>query len=72
MFIEIDENLYVNSDTVTAVELTVVSSEPYGEMFRWAFYTSAGEKSIFFSKVFDTKEDAVSWFENIRFMINKG
>ncbi len=72
MFVQIDEGIFVNSDMVTAVELSVVSSEPYGEIYRWAFYTTSGEKSVFFSRDFDSREEAENWFENIRFMINKG
>ncbi|WP_457641068.1 hypothetical protein [Persephonella sp.] len=72
MFVEIEENLFVNSDMVVAVELTKISSEPYGEIYRWAFYTtSSGEKSVFFSRDFDNKEEAINWFENIRFIINR-
>jgi len=72
MFIEIEENTYLNTDSIVAVELITISSEPYGETYQWVFYTSAHQdKSVFHGKMFDNKEDAVEWFENIRYLLEK-
>ncbi|WP_457639196.1 hypothetical protein [Persephonella sp.] len=73
MFIEIEENTFINSDAVVAVELITISSEPYGETYQWVFYTSStGDKSVFHSQIFDSREEALRWFENIRFSLEKG
>ncbi len=72
MFIEIEDNLYLNPDKIVAVELITVSSEPYGETYQWVFYTdSPGEKSVFYGRMFDNLDNAISWFENIRLSISK-
>jgi len=72
MFIQIEEDIYLNTDTIVAVELITISSEPYGETYQWVFYTtSPTDKSVFYGKMFDNREDAVSWFENIRYLLEK-
>ncbi|MBK3331791.1 hypothetical protein GWK41_01765 [Persephonella atlantica] len=72
MFVEIEDNVYLNPDKIVAVELITVSSEPYGETYQWVFYTdSPGEKSVFYGKMFDSREDALHWFDNVRYSIGK-
>ena len=72
MFIEIEENVYLNPTKIVAVELITVSSEPYGETYQWVFYTdSLGEKSVFYGQMFDSREDALRWFDNIIYSLSK-
>ncbi len=71
MFIEIEENTFLNSDEIVGVELITVSSEPYGETYQWVFYTTApSDKSTFHGKIFDNKEEALRWFEEVRYMLD--
>jgi len=70
MLIEIEENTFLNSDMIVAVELITISSEPYGETYQWVFFTSStGDKSVFHSKIFDDKNEAIRWFEELKYYI---
>ncbi|MDQ7056512.1 MAG: hypothetical protein Q9M89_08715 [Persephonella sp.] len=62
----------LNPDKIVAVELITVSSEPYGETLPVGFlHRLPGEKSVFYGKMFDSREDAIHWFDNIRYSIGK-
>ncbi|NPA57749.1 MAG: hypothetical protein GXN94_00490 [Aquificae bacterium] len=72
MLIEIEENTYLNTDMIVAVELITISSEPYGETYQWLFFTtSTGEKKVFHSRIFDDKEEAIRWFDELKYYIDR-
>lgn len=56
MWIEINNNKYVNLDNVTEVILTKEA-----DIWRWFFYFIADEYDA--SKSFDSRDDAVRWFD---------
>lgn len=60
MFQEIDENFYIFLNNVAGVKLIKEN-----EKYVWLFYTNHPEPLK--SKPFDTKEDAVIWFKNIKY-----
>ncbi|GAB6071930.1 hypothetical protein JCM14244_03070 [Venenivibrio stagnispumantis] len=63
MFIEINENLWIYTKNLSAVQLV----EEDGK-YIWLFFTKY--EHPFKSKTFDTKEEAIIWFRNIKYDIN--
>ncbi len=67
MFIRIDTGLYINLNKIIAIELEEPSMDVYNETkyYRWIFYTYSDKNATFYSPVFDTKEEALEWFDEI-------
>ncbi len=63
MMIRIDAGLYINIDNIVAIELQVPNTDLYTENYKWAFYTNSPENHVFFSRIFETKEEALEWFD---------
>ncbi len=63
MIVRVDLGLYINLENIIAIELQEPTTDMYGDIYKWAFYTTSPTHSVFFSKVFDSKEEALSWFE---------
>ena len=62
MMVRIDTGLYINIDNIVAVELQVPNTDLYMDNYKWAFYTTSPTNNVFFSRVFETKEEALEWF----------
>ncbi len=60
MFQEIDENFYIFLNNVAGVELIQEDGK-----YIWLFYTNYPQPLK--SKAFDTKEEAVIWFKNLKY-----
>ncbi len=65
MIVRVDTGLYLNLDNIIAIELQEPTTDLYDEVYKWAFYTISPNNSVFFSQVFDSKEEAISWFEEV-------
>ncbi len=65
MIVRVDAGLYINLDNIIAIELQEPTTDLYDEVYKWAFYTVSPHNHVFFSQVFESKEDAMSWFEEI-------
>jgi len=72
--IRIDTGLYINVDNIVAIELQVPNTDLYKDNYKWAFYTNSPQEHVFFSKVFETKEEALEWFDETmgRFLVDRG
>jgi hypothetical protein len=60
MFQEIDDNMYILLNNVAGVKLI----EENGK-YHWLFYTNYPQPLK--SKSFDTKEEAIVWFKNLKY-----
>ena len=57
-FIEISNNKFVNLKYVFEISL-----EEVNDKFKWAFISAISD-DIFYSRLFDTKEEARQWLKN--------
>ncbi len=64
MFQEIDENFYILMENIAGVKL--IQEE---DKYVWIFYTNHPQPLK--SKSFETKEEAVIWFRNIKYAYYK-
>lgn len=67
MFMRIDSRLYLNLENIVAIELEEPTLDVYNEsaVYRWVFYTISEKNPTFYSQVFDTKEEALEWFDEV-------
>ncbi len=63
----VDLGLYINLENIIAIELEEPTLDVYNEtsVYRWAFYTTSEKHPVFHSQVFDTKEEALGWFDEV-------
>ncbi len=67
MFVRIDTGLYINLENIIAIELEEPTLDVYNEtsVYRWAFHTISERNPVFYSQVFDSKEEALEWFDDV-------
>ncbi len=67
MFMRVDTGLYINLENIIAIELEEPTLDVYNEtsVYRWVFYTISEKHPVFYSQVFDTKEEALGWFDEV-------
>ncbi len=65
--IKINENIYIFSEQIVVIELEEIINPSLGERsYKWVFYTTSTARPVVNSRIFETKEEALNWFESIK------
>ncbi|NPA53352.1 MAG: hypothetical protein GXO21_01640, partial [Aquificae bacterium] len=56
---------YINLNNILAIELQEPTTDLYDEVYKWAFYTISPHNNVFYSQVFNSREEAIAWFEEV-------